>query len=254
MGPEVIEVDTGTSGVRAVFTTRRGGVSEGPFATLNLSAATGDAPDAVRANRRMVAAALGFDAGRAVVLDQVHGAEVVVVGAEGGDGTFTGSLAGRAPADACVSEAPGVALCALGADCPGVLLWGSDGSCVGAVHAGWRGLVAGVVEAAVAVMGREPHDLCAVIGPGVGPCCYPVDPAMRATMADRFGNSVVSGDAVDLAAAAHVALAGCGLSAHRIGVVEACTSCESGRFHSYRRDGGTSGRHAGIIWRVEATG
>lgn len=251
-GPEVIEVDTGTPGVRAAFTTRRGGVSSGPFAELNLSGATGDAAHDVRGNRRAVASSLGFDPERAVVLDQVHGADVVVVGPEGGATAFLGSLDGLAPADACVCEHPGVALFAMGADCPGVLLWANDGSCVAAVHAGWRGLVAGVVDAAVAAMRRDPADIRAVIGPGVRPCCYPVDAAMRATMAERFGQSVVEGEAVDLAGAARVALVRCGVRTESVGAVAACTSCDSRRFHSYRRDGRTSGRHAGIIWRVGA--
>lgn len=251
--PEVIEVDTGTPGVRAAFTTRRGGMSSGPFAELNLSGATGDAAHAVRANRRAVAGSLGFDPERAVVLDQVHGAGAVVVGPEGGAGRFLGSLDGLAPADACVCEHPGVALFAMGADCPGVLLWTDDGTSVAAVHAGWRGLVSGVVDAAVEAMRRDPAGIRAVIGPGVRPCCYPVDAAMRATMAERFGESVVDGDAVDLAGAARVALERCGVPAGWVGAVAACTSCDSRRFHSYRRDGRMSGRHAGIVWRVGAT-
>lgn len=250
--PEVIEVHTGTPGVRAAFTTRRGGLSSGPFAELNLSGATGDAAHDVRGNRRAVAGSLGFDPDRAVVLDQVHGADVVVVGPEGGAGGFLGSLDGLAPADASVCDHAGVALFAMGADCPGVLLWAADGTCVAAVHAGWRGLVAGVVDAAVEAMGRDPAAIRAVIGPGVRPCCYPVDAAMRTTMAERFGECVVDGEAVDLAGAALVALARCGVPAESVDAVAACTSCESRRFHSYRRDGRTSGRHAGIIWRVEA--
>lgn len=252
-GAVVMEVDTGTPSVRAAFTTRRGGVSEGPFASLNLSAATGDSPHAVRANRAAVAGALGFDPLRAVVLDQVHGADVRVVGPEGGDGSFLGSLRGLAPADASVTDVPGVALLAMGADCPGVLVWARDGSAVAAVHAGWRGLVAGVIEAAVAAVQRDPAGLHAVIGPGVGPCCYPVDAAMRATMAERFGPSVVRGEAVDLARAARLALEACGVPPAAVAEVGDCTACDPGRFHSYRRDGGASGRHAGIIWRVEGT-
>lgn len=249
--PEVVEVGTGTPAVRAVFTTRRGGVSQGPFASLNLSAATGDSPERVRANRAAVAAALGFDPVRAVVLDQVHGADVRVIGAEGGDGTFLAPPAGLAAADASVCEAPGVALLAMGADCPGVLVWSADGTCVAAVHAGWRGLVAGVIEAAVAAMRRQPAHLRAVIGPGVRPCCYPVDTTLRATMADRFGRSVVVGDSVDLVGASRTALVQCGVPSAAVSAVGACTRCDGERFHSYRRDGGVSGRHAGIIWRVE---
>jgi polyphenol oxidase len=248
---EFLEAGTGTPAVRAVFTTRAGGGSTGAFAALNLSATTGDGMDVVRANRAAVAGALGFDPQRAVVLEQVHGAEVLTVGPGGGQGAYLGSLAGVVAADASVSREPGVTLLAMGADCPGVLLWLEDASCVGAAHAGWRGLVGGVLEAAVHAMGSHPRHVRAVVGPGVGPCCYPVDASMRRTMSSRFGAQVVAGDAVDLTEAARAALLGCGVLPEAIITVGGCTSCDPARFYSYRRDGAATGRHAGIIWRVE---
>lgn len=245
-----IEADTGAAGVRAVFTTRDGGSSTGPFATLNLSASTGDDLDAVRANRRATASALGFDADRAVVLEQVHGAAVVHAGPEGGRGSYAGALDAVDRGDASVTTARGVALHGMGADCPAVLLWCADGSAVAAAHAGWRGLVGGVLQAAVEAMPGEPAGMKAVVGPCVRPCCYPVGDDLRTTMAARFGDAVVVGDAVDLSAAARRALAQAGLAPTAISVVDECTSC-SDRFFSYRRDGAATGRHAGIVWRVE---
>ena len=251
-GPVLIGVDTACQQVQAVFTTRRGGAGAGPFSSLGLGAANGDDPAAVRANRDAVAQAAGFDASRAVALAQVHGAEVVRVGEAGGDGRFVGSLEGLAEADASVTTSPGVALAALGADCPVVLLWSADGVAVGAAHAGWRGLIAGVLEAAVAGLGVPPHSVRAAVGPRVGACCYPVDATLRQAMSDRFGPQVVNGDAVDLGLACIAALRGAGVEADAISVVGACTSCDSERFFSYRRDGAATGRQAGIVWIGES--
>lgn len=248
--PAVIPLEGVPSAVRAAFTTRVGGVSGGTCASRNLGIASGDDPDAVRANREGLANGCGFDAARAVTLAQVHGADVIEVGPAGGAGRFTGSLAGIDEADGCVTSAPGVALLAQGADCVPVLLWDDEGTRVAAVHAGWRGLVAGVLGHAVAAMGEG--RICAAIGPCIGPCCYPVDHALRATMAQRFGDEVVVGDAVDLRRAARRALGAGGAGNADIADVQGCTSCDHERFFSYRRDGAGTGRQAGVIWLVDA--
>jgi YfiH family protein len=246
---EVIPVAAMPSGVRGGFTTRAGGVSRGTFASLNLGATSGDEGDAVRTNRDALAEVCGFDAPRAVTLVQVHGVDVIEVGVAGGGGRFTGSLAGIADADGCVTSARGVALLAQGADCVPVLLWNAEGSRAAAIHAGWRGLVAGVLGNAVAAMGQG--QIAAAIGPCIGPCCYPVDEALRASMAHRFGGEVVVGDAVDLRAAARRALGAAGVDDSDIADVPGCTSCDHERFFSYRRDGARTGRQAGVIWLVE---
>ncbi len=247
---DVIAVAGLPPGVRGAFTTRVGGVSHGLCASLNLGATSGDDAEAVRANRQAVAEACGFDPGRAVTLVQVHGADVIEVGPDGGAGRFTGGLSGMADADGSLTSAPGVALLAQGADCVPVLLWNAEGTRVAAVHAGWRGLVAGVLGNAVAAMGEGGAG--AAIGPCIGPCCYPVDDTLRSTMARQFGDDVVMGDAVDLRRAARRALAAAGVEDSAIGDVEGCTSCDHERFFSYRRDGAGTGRQAGVIWLVEA--
>lgn len=247
MSAGVLPVEVGAPGVRAAFTTRAGGASTGPYASLNLGSAVGDDPGAVRANRAAVADALGFDPRRAVTMRQVHGAHVVQVGPGGGDGAFTGSLDGVADADACVTTAPGVALLAMGADCPVIVAWRGDGAGVAAIHAGWRGLEAGVVEAGIAALGECPEGVHAVVGPHVGPCCYPVDADLRHRMAVRFGAQAVRGGAVDLGACAAVALERAGVPGHRRGGVHACTSCDGDRFFSYRRDGAATGRQAAVV-------
>ncbi len=245
-GPEVIEVATGTA-ARAVFTTRRGGGSTGDLASLNLSADRGDDDGAVRANRESLCAALGLDPSRVAMARQVHGAGVRVVGGDDDAGRFTGALRGWPESDALVTDEPGRGLMVLGADCLPVLLWRRDTPRVAAAHAGWRGLVAGVVERAVDALGA-PGETGAAVGPGIGPCCYPVSAEVRERFAARFGDGVVRGEAVDLAAAAARALASAGVPPAAITVVAACTSCDAHDFYSHRRDGERSGRHGGIVW------
>jgi hypothetical protein len=232
---------------RAVFTTRAGGVSEGPFAGLNLGAATGDRPEAVRANRARVCAELGLDPERVTMGRQVHGAAVRPVDAPTRPGRFTGGLRGWPDGDGLVTERPGLALVVLGADCLPVLLWRRDAPAVAAAHAGWRGLVEGVLPAAVAALGR-PDRVGAAIGPGVGPCCYPVSRELRERFAATFGEEVVHGDAVALARSARRALETAGVPSTAIHEIESCTSCEASRLYSHRRDGQRSGRQAGIVW------
>jgi polyphenol oxidase len=246
--PQALAV--GDRGVHAAFTTRIGGVSTGAYASLNLGTATGDHPGDVRRNRQALASTLGFDPARAVVLSQVHGAHVVHVGPDGGGGQFLGQLGGDAEADASVTRHPGVALLALGADCPVVLAW-ANGGAVSATHAGWRGLVAGVVGNAVGAMGGDPGVVQAVIGPAIGPCCYPVDADLRRVMSDRFGSDVVEDDAVDLRLGVRRSLTSAGVPDDAIRDVGGCTRCDDTRWFSYRRDGGGTGRHAGVIWIAE---
>jgi polyphenol oxidase len=233
--------------VRAVFTTRAGGVSEGAFAGLNLGGKTADRPEHVRANRRLVCAALGLDGDRVTMGHQVHGADVRPVPAPTRPGRFTGGLRGWPAGDGLETTTHGMALVVLGADCLPALLWRVDRPAVAAVHAGWRGLVGGVLEAAVARLG-DPARVAAAIGPGVGPCCYPVDAALRERFAAAFGDHSVRPPAVDLARAARSALVRAGVPHASVAAVEACTSCEEERFFSYRRDGPVTGRQAGIIW------
>jgi YfiH family protein len=244
-GPGLIDVAT-DGPVRAVFTTRAGGASRGALASLNLSADRGDDDGAVRENRRRLCAALGIDASRVAMARQVHGAGVRVAD-DRDDGRFTGALRGWPDADALVTDEPGRALVVLGADCLPVLLWRRDRPAVAAVHAGWRGLVAGVVEAGVRALG-DPARTGAAVGPGIGPCCYPVSAEVRERFADRFGAGVVAGEAVDLAAAARGALGAAGVPDGSVAAIPACTSCEPERFYSHRRDGGATGRQAGVVW------
>lgn len=234
----------------AAFTTRHGGVSQEPYAALNLGGHVGDDPAAVLANRRGLCHLLGVDAGRVGWLTQVHGADVVEVRPEGPPSPRFGEHPDGAPeGDALVTSVTGLPLVVQVADCLPVLLWRRDTPRVAAVHAGWRGVVAGVLQNAVAALG-EPGRVGAVIGPAVGPCCYPVSDYVRDVFTSRFGAGVAVGPAVDLPEAAHRALVAAGVPARAVTRTGVCTSCENGRFFSYRRAGGDCGRHAGVIWAV----
>lgn len=163
------------AGVRALMSTRAGGVSQAPFDSLNLRpAALGgeavDDPIAVQENQHRFAAALGA---QPVWLNQVHGADVVrLTGEQVQDG------APLPRADASICTEPGIACAVLVADCLPVLLCSADGRAVGAAHAGWRGLASGVldrtVEALCVVAGNSPNELLAWLGPCIGPRAFEV--------------------------------------------------------------------------------
>jgi YfiH family protein len=207
-------------GGTALFTTRRGGVSEGAFASLNLGLWTDDDAGRVAENRERVRSAAG--AARLLQGRQVHGVRVVVDGQ------------GVEEADGQVTSAPGVAAIVLVADCLPVALVGPER--VGVVHAGWRGLADGVVEEGVAAVGA----VAAAIGPGIGPCCYEVGDDLRAV----FGTSEPT---LDLKAIARTRLEAAGVGEiHDCGL---CTACDADRFFSHRRDRGITGRQAGLAWR-----
>lgn len=233
------------AGVRAAFSSRLGGVSQGRWAGLNLGASAGDSAADVRENRTRLAAGLGLDAERVTMGNQVHGTDVRVIDAPTRPGRFTGGLRGWPDGDGLATDVEGIALVVLGADCLPVLLWRRDGQRIAAAHAGWRGLIDGVLANAVAALGVD-AEAGAAIGPGAGACCYEVDAALRSRFASRYGADTVSGDCVDLVAAATVALQEAGVQS--VVNLSECTVCHPDRFYSYRRDGQT-GRQAGVIVR-----
>jgi len=166
-------------GLDAVVTTRHGGVSQGPYASLNLGLHVGDDDQAVVANRGRAAAALGADLSDMVFCNQSHGREVrVVTAADRGRGTL--SLADAlGSTDALVTTEPGIVLVVMVADCVPIVLYDPVAHVLACVHAGWRGTVARVSEAAVEVMstlGSHPADVVACMGPAIAPDRYQVGP------------------------------------------------------------------------------
>ena len=178
------------SGADAAVTARSGGVSSGPYATLNLSLTVGDDPGCVRENRRRLAAAFGARLDDFVFARQVHGALVRVVGqADRGSGAFSLDDA-PGEADALVTASPGVVLAILTADCVPVVLHDPVAGVLACVHAGWRGTVAGVTAAAVAAMqglGSRPSDVIAGIGPAIAADRYQVGPDVHQAVSQTFG-------------------------------------------------------------------
>lgn len=227
-------------GVCALVTTRSGGLSEGPWASMNLALHVGDDPDAVHANRRILRE---FLPAGPVWLDQVHGRTVV-------DASVTHAAV---RADAAFACRRGVVCAVLTADCLPVLLCDRAGTVVAAAHAGWRGLAGGVLEATVEAMGVSPDSVMAWLGPAIGPEAFEIGADVREIFCDgdpETGPAFVPGARpgkwfADLYRLARFRLA-------RAGVLQVagggrCTYGEGERFYSYRRDGVT-GRFASLVW------
>ena len=177
--------------VDAVITTRRGGVSVGPYATLNLGLHVGDDPDAVVENRRRAAATVGADLDDLVFCRQTHGRNVVTVTtADRGRGAYSQADAIEAT-DALVTSTPGVGLVMMAADCTPIVLYDPDAGVIGCVHAGWRGTTARVVDAALEAMadlGARPERCVAGVGPCVGADRYQVGSDVVAAASSSFAD------------------------------------------------------------------
>jgi YfiH family protein len=215
------------------FSTRRGGVSEAPFDTLNLGRLTTDVPEHVAENRHRLCDETGTDAELLCFGRQVHGATVRRAGGQGepGDGLWT--------------DVPGRPLLVFGADCLPIAIARANGRppAVAALHVGWRGLLAGIVRNAVCSLGGGA--LAAALGPGIGPCCYEVGDEVAVPFRERYGEDVVHGGRLDLWSAAERALRAAGVAdVHR---TDLCTFCNPQLFFSHRRDAGKTGRQGMIV-------
>jgi YfiH family protein len=224
---------------RVAFSTRLGGVSEGPFESLNLGILTTDEPERVVENRRRLCGATGVDPEAATMAWQVHGADVSRARPRGI--VTPGTLFERC--DGLWTDGSEQALVLLTADClPIALCRGNGRPALAVLHVGWKGLLAGIVQAGVHALGGG--RLAAAVGPGIGPCCYEVGEEVAAPYRERFGEDVLAGRNLDLREAADRALraAGCDTVEH----VDRCTSCEAELFFSHRRDRGVTGRQ-GVV-------
>lgn len=223
-------------GYEVAFTTRVGGVSEGPYASLNLGRKSGDDVARVDENRRIACEAIGAELETLALNLQVHSARVLQAAAgvrgEHADGLWT--------------DEPGVPVLAMSADClPVALARGdSEAPAVAVLHVGWRGLLSGIVAAGVHALGD--HTLAAAIGPGIGPCCYEVGEEVAAPFRERFGDDVVRDGRLDLWTSAERALGAAGVQ--RVERFDRCTACEPETFFSHRRDAGRTGRQGVIAY------
>jgi polyphenol oxidase len=226
---------------RVTFTTRQGGVSDGPYESLNLGILTADDPKRVTENRKRAADQAGVEAERMAMGWQVHGMDLK---------EWTGPPPDRAYAqpgdkdlekvDGHLTRERGIGLLVLVADCYPVAL--SDGDQIAMLHCGWRPLAGGIVEKALERFDSVP---AAAVGPGIGGCCYEVGDEVLEAFAGIDG--AASGRMLDLRAVIASKLAAAGVA--DVQHVDRCTSCEPELYFSHRRDDGVTGRQAGIVVR-----
>ena len=235
--------------VRAISTTRVGGVSARPWRSLNLGDHVEDNPEHVQENRQRLAKSVGLVSERIGWLNQVHGTEVVELGPDNVGQANTG--------DASFTRHPDIACAILTADCLPVILVDREGTVVGAAHCGWRSLCGGVVENLVGEMAVVPETLQAWLGPAIGPGSFEVGPEVRDAFLDHDSSAVHAFNAegarpghfmADIYALATLRLNHLGVSSVTGGGL--CTVQDSDRFFSYRRDGRT-GRMATLIWLTD---
>jgi YfiH family protein len=225
------------------FSTRVGGVSEGPYESLNLGILTADDPNRVVENRRLLADRAGIDPSRARMAWQQHGADVRKASPEG---ILTPGTTHEA-CDGWWSDEPDQGMMLVTADCLPVAIARRDGGrpALAVLHVGWRGLLDGIVGNGVAALGGGA--LTAAIGPGIGPCCYEVRTDVADSFEEAFGNEVVTDGRLDLWRATELALSRAGVD--EVERTDLCTFCHPELFFSHRRDRGMTGRQ-GVIAAV----
>jgi len=218
----------GEPGYVVAFTTRAGGVSDGVYASLNLTTGTGDDPARVERNRELACEAVGVPFESLALNRQVHSPTV-----------HRARAAARGePGDGLWSDERGVSMLAMSADCLPIAVARTGGAPgLAVLHAGWRGLSEGVVAAGVARLceSRQSSALAAIVGPAIGPCCYEVGP----DVSSLFDPDLTRDGKLDLWTAAERALLAAGVG--RVERVDLCTRCHPDLFFSHRRDGRARG-------------
>jgi YfiH family protein len=225
-------------GARAVFSTRLGGVSDGPYRSLNLGILTDDDPEHVTENRRILAEGAGLEPHSVAMGWQVHGTELLEWREPPARNGFAEPGAGLEQVDGHLTGQPGLGLIVLVADCYPVAL-AAPGR-VAMLHCGWRGLAGGIIERALKRFGDlEP---VAAVGPGIGQCCFEVGEEVLRAFSDLDG--VADGRMLDLRAVIARKLEAAGVE--RVEHVDHCTSCRPELYFSHRRDHGVTGRQSGL--------
>lgn len=244
------------------FSTRLGGVSRAPFATLNLGTSVGDDPAAVAENRRRFYGRVGLPPDRIVRVRQVHGNAVLVVSAGlAARPGFPDFLAdGSHEFDGLVTDLPDVGLAVSTADCTPILILDPVHGAVGAVHAGWPGTAARIAVEVLSAMRRayatDPADCVVAIGPGIRGCCYEVDLPVTAAMAEALPTwetcAVPARPGhwrLDLAKVNRALLESAGVPGRQIEDLGLCTACRNDLFFSHRAEHGNTGRMLNVIVR-----
>jgi polyphenol oxidase len=240
-------------GILHAFSTRLGGVSEPPYASLNLGFGSGDERSRVHGNRERLGRAVGINLSDLVALRQVHGNRVIVL-REVSDA----SLVRGTPGDGLITDRPYLPLGVITADCFPVVLVAPSLPAAGIVHAGRKGIAARIVPAAIELMCREfhgrPEAVFAAIGPGIGRCCYEVDEVNAAPFQTQFGPqagvyrpSRPGHLYLDLQQALLLQLRAAGIPSTHLWYADLCTACHPQWFYSYRREGPRSGRMLNVV-------
>ena len=228
--------------------TRAGGVSAGPYASLNLGASVGDDAAAVAENRARLARSLGYAPERLVTTPQVHGTDVLVVDEE------TAPTALSVRADILVTNRPGFLLMQRFADCVPILAWHPEAGAVGVAHAGWRGTALGVARRTVEALGElaegDARGVRAAVGPSIGPCCFEVGAEVVARFPEVDG-AVSEGPRgrphLDLWELNRRGLVQAGVAPEHVEVAGVCTRCNPDTFFSHRALGYPAGRFGAAI-------
>lgn len=256
-------------GISAGFTGRDGGVSKAPYESLNLAYHVGDDPADVLENRRKLADALGFSADAWTCGEQVHGAGVAVVREEDrGKGLRDRDSAFQAT-DGLVTDVPGILLASFYADCVPLYFCDPVHRVVGLAHAGWKGTVGRIAEAVIVKMEQEygsaKDEIRTAIGPSIGACCYEVDEhvmgkvkeALTETEWQLWERKIAAPSVnenrtmLNLKEMNRMIMIKAGILPTHIECTSWCTSCDSGRFFSYRKHGGITGRMASWVGMKE---
>jgi len=254
-------------GVIHAFSTRIGGVSGPPFASLNLNAGDADAPENIARNRSIFADAIGLSCAeekRLVTLNQVHGDTVIAI-----DADYDFKEKNSEPpqgGDAMITDVVGTPIGILTADCLPILLYDPVKKAVGAAHAGWKGTYLKIGALTAAAMqerfGSKPGDIRAAFGPFIGPCCYAVKDDVHAKFKKAFGTDAAGffspplqtcgGISLDIGRANVKTLLDAGLLKENISANGSCTACGSALFFSHRKENGRTGRQINVIMLTEA--
>lgn len=238
------------------FSTRNGGVSHGPFASLNLGMNRGDDDESVVENWKIFLKAAEIDSQKLVYGKQVHGNKVhVATKADLKNPCYDGDLLEM---DGYVTNEKNLPLVIFVADCIPVLLEDSSAGVIGAIHCGWRPTVADIVKNALEQMeelGARPDNICAVLGPAIEKCCFEVGPEVIEAVEELLGNPVeglyLKKDngkyMLDLKGVVKCRLLQLGIKEENIEYVGECTLCHPDKYFSHRYKGSVRGSLAAVI-------
>ncbi len=244
---DVVWISFSHGGAAGAFSTRRAGVSNGPYSSLNLGIFTDDLADSVMENHARLKKAAQPEGSNVVISVQVHDANVV-------DARMAfGERSSRPEADGMFTDDDSQILTVLTADCLPVALV-SKGA-VAMIHCGWRGIGRGIVSSGVLALKGAPgavsDDISAFIGPGIGQCCYEVGSEVQSAMSELgHGDSFFEGKHLDLVGVVSEELIASGIPPGKLHDVDLCTCCNEAYFFSHRRDDVLTGRQGGSVWLV----